>query len=103
MAGPTRNDGESSEAVGIPTGLNRIKTRITSSSNDNIQLSSSNFHSKSIASRFKQNHQRSFSKGFVKLHSSKEGAHIVFPLTHAQMKIFDSVTVVVVVVAVCLF
>ncbi|XP_023746706.1 probable serine/threonine protein kinase IRE4 isoform X2 [Lactuca sativa] len=73
MAGPTRNDGESSEAVGIPTGLNRIKTRITSSSNDNNQLSSSNFHSKSIASRFKQNHQRSFSKGFVKLHSSKEG------------------------------
>ncbi|CAI9284193.1 unnamed protein product [Lactuca saligna] len=73
MAGPTRNDGESSEAVGIPTGLNRIKTRITSSSNDNNQLSSSNFHRKSIASRFKQNHQRSFSKGFVKLHSSKEG------------------------------
>ncbi|KAI3688902.1 hypothetical protein L2E82_46829 [Cichorium intybus] len=76
MAGPTRNDGESStssEAVGIPTGLNRIKTRITSTSNDNRHLSSNNYHSKSLTSRFKQNHQRSFSKGFVKLHSSREG------------------------------
>ncbi|KAL4566349.1 hypothetical protein LXL04_030463 [Taraxacum kok-saghyz] len=76
MAGAIRNDGESStssEAVGIPTGLNRIKTRIASTSNDNQHLSSNNHHSKSIASRFKQNHQRSFSKGFVKLHSSREG------------------------------
>ncbi|KAK9080298.1 hypothetical protein SSX86_000056 [Deinandra increscens subsp. villosa] len=76
MAGPTPNDGESStspEAVGIPTGLNRIKTRITSNSNDNHHLSSSNFHAKSVTSRFKQNHQRSFTKGFVKLHSSREG------------------------------
>ncbi|KAI3673154.1 hypothetical protein L6452_39270 [Arctium lappa] len=78
MAGRNRNDGESStssEAVGIPTGLNRIKTRITTTSNDHHHhiLSSNNYHSKSIASRFKQNHQRSFSKGFVKLHSSREG------------------------------
>ncbi|KAI3821064.1 hypothetical protein L1987_08620 [Smallanthus sonchifolius] len=76
MAGPTRNDGESStssEAVGIPTGLNRIRTRVTSSSDDNRHLSSNSFHTKSITSRFKQNHQRSVSMGFVKLHSSREG------------------------------
>lgn len=76
MAGTTRNDGESSTssvAVGIPTGLNRIKTRIASGSDDNSHLSSNNHLNKSITSRFKQNHQRSFSKGFVKLHSSREG------------------------------
>ncbi|XP_071703126.1 probable serine/threonine protein kinase IRE4 isoform X2 [Rutidosis leptorrhynchoides] len=73
ITGPTQNDGESSEAVGIPTGLNRIKTRITSNSNDNHYSSSDNQNSKSITNRFKLNHQRSFSKGFVKLHSSKEG------------------------------
>lgn len=80
MAGPT--DGES-EAVGIPTGLNRIKTRIatTSNSNDNINNSnnnkinniisssnSSSYYSKSITSRFKQNHHHQ-----VKLHSSRQG------------------------------
>nr|XP_043640239.1 probable serine/threonine protein kinase IRE4 isoform X2 [Erigeron canadensis] len=80
MTEPARKDGESPETVGIPTGLNRIKTKITSNLNDNYNynLSSSNnnnsyYHNKSITNRFKQNHQRSFSKGFVKLHSSKEG------------------------------
>ncbi|KAI3686691.1 hypothetical protein L1987_80374 [Smallanthus sonchifolius] len=76
MAGPTRNDDESStssEAAGIPTGLNRIRTRVASSSDDNRHLSSNSYHTKSITSRFKQNHQKSVSKGFVKLHSSREG------------------------------
>lgn len=79
MTGPTQNDGESSEAVGIPTGLNRIKTRITSNSNENHYFSSNN-HNKSITNRFKQNHQRSLGKGFVKLHSSKEGTDFDFLL-----------------------
>ncbi|XP_076905899.1 putative serine/threonine protein kinase IRE4 isoform X2 [Bidens hawaiensis] len=76
MAGPTPDDAQSSEAVGIPTGLNRIKTRITNDNhNHNRLLSSSNtYYSKSITSRFKQNHhQRTFNKGFVKLHSSRDG------------------------------
>ncbi|XP_022038790.1 probable serine/threonine protein kinase IRE4 isoform X1 [Helianthus annuus] len=75
MAGTTtRNDAESSEAVGIPTGLNRIKTRIpVNNNNDNIRISSNSVHTKSVTSRFKQNHQRSFGRGFVKLHSSREG------------------------------
>ncbi|KAL8216109.1 hypothetical protein R6Q57_022946 [Mikania cordata] len=77
MAGLTRNGGESStspEAVGIPTGLNRIKTRVASNSNDNHHIGSNKFHTKSITSRFKQNHQRSLNRGFVKLHASREGA-----------------------------
>ncbi|XP_076894214.1 putative serine/threonine protein kinase IRE4 isoform X2 [Bidens hawaiensis] len=83
MAGPTPNDAQSTEAVGIPTGLNRIKTRITydsnnNNNNNNHRLSSNNtsyyYYSKSITSRFKQNHhQRNFNKGFVKLHSSRDG------------------------------
>ncbi|MFS8013211.1 hypothetical protein Hanom_Chr14g01330131 [Helianthus anomalus] len=76
MAGTTtRNDVESStssDAVGILTGLNRIKTRIPVNNNDNIRISSNSVHTKSLMSWFKQNHQRSFGRGFVKLHSSRE-------------------------------
>ncbi|KAJ0550917.1 hypothetical protein HanHA300_Chr07g0251291 [Helianthus annuus] len=77
MAGTTtRNDAESSmssDAVGIPTDLNRIKTRIPLNNNDNIHISSNSVHTKSLKSWFKQKHQRSFGRGFVKLHSSREG------------------------------
>ncbi|KAM0027968.1 hypothetical protein Hdeb2414_s0019g00546441 [Helianthus debilis subsp. tardiflorus] len=77
MAGTTtRNDAKSStssDAVGIPTDLNRIKSRIPVNNNDNIRISLNRVHTKSLTSWFMQNHQRSFGRGFVKLHSSREG------------------------------
>ncbi|MFS7888527.1 hypothetical protein Hanom_Chr00s000001g01596251 [Helianthus anomalus] len=61
MAGTmTRNDVESStssDAVGIPTGLNRFKIHIPVNNNDNIRVSSNSVHTKSLTSWFKQNHK----------------------------------------------
>lgn len=79
MAEPSRNDGASSllSDIGIPTGLNRIKTRRVNPNSGDEDSDQFNESPSSGFSHMKQK-LKALNKGHVKFGRSKEGFDVVY-------------------------